>query len=296
MRFNFKSKISYDARQKGLQMYMNNKVELTNFIDKQNTNNYFYFEGNSYGNNKYTTKITVDLNSGSIISHNCSCPRATTDEKPCKHIFAFHLLVNNLISKKYIDKNTKLSFDDVISTRAVVPRRKEFSVISSVTESPQKNDFIDLLEDLDKLKEKLNIEVIVTKNIDGDFDNFSLHVTSINSDYIIKEQKINDFVNAVIKKGKFYFGKKLTYKSDFFYFSAFESELINLIYSSINKNLSPSIITKDIIYLLKEFNNKTFCIIDYNNSQNSSKINNSFSIKELKKIDNFILEKINTDF
>ena len=27
MKFNFKSKIGYDARQKGLQMYMNNKVE-----------------------------------------------------------------------------------------------------------------------------------------------------------------------------------------------------------------------------------------------------------------------------
>mgnify|MGYP003582897380 CR=1 FL=1 len=296
MRFNFKSKISYDARQKGLQMYMNNKVELTNFIDKQNNNNYFYFEGNSYGNDKYVTKITVDLNSGAIISHNCSCPRATTDEKPCKHIFAFHLLVNNLISKKYIDKNTKLSFDDVISTKAVIPRRKEFSVISSVTESPQKNDFIDLLEDLDKLKEKLNVEVIIVKNEDGDFDNFLLHVTSINADYIIKEQKINDFINAVIKKVKFYFGKKLTYKSDFFYFSAFELELINLIYSGINKNLSSSIITKDIIYLLKDFNSKIFYIIDYSDSQNNFQINNlsnSFSIKELKKIDDFTLEKIN---
>ena len=43
MKFNFKSKIGYDARQKGLQMYMNNKVELTNFIDKEDKNDIFFF-------------------------------------------------------------------------------------------------------------------------------------------------------------------------------------------------------------------------------------------------------------
>ncbi|MFZ2780316.1 MAG: hypothetical protein WAZ09_07680, partial [Leptotrichiaceae bacterium] len=71
MKFNFKSKIGYDARQKGLQMYMNNKVELTNFIDKEDKNDIFFFEGNSYGDSKYTTKITVDFNTASIISHDC---------------------------------------------------------------------------------------------------------------------------------------------------------------------------------------------------------------------------------
>ena len=291
MKFNFKSKIGYDARQKGLQMYMNNKVELTNFIDKEDKNDIFFFEGNSYGDSKYTTKITVDFNTASIISHDCSCPRVTTNEKPCKHIFAFHLLVNNLVSKRYIDRNTKLSFDDIISTKSVIPRRKEFSVISNVTESPKKNDFIDLLEDLDKLKERLNIEVMIVENSDNDFDNFFLHITTINADYILKDQKIIDFVNSVIIKKNFYFGKKLTYKPDFFYFGAFELELINLIYSNNNKDFTFPMIAKNIFYLLKDFNHKTFHIVDTNLMEPY----NSFVIRDFKKINDFKLEKINSD-
>lgn len=104
-------------------MYMNNKVELTNFIDKEDKNDIFFLKEILMVTVNIQLKLQLISIQLQLSSHDCSCPRVTTNEKPCKHIFAFHLLLC-LVSKRYIDRNTYLSM--ICSTKSVIPRRKSF--------------------------------------------------------------------------------------------------------------------------------------------------------------------------
>ena len=291
MRFNFKQKINYLVRQDGLKLYMANKVELINYVDNYESTGFSLFEGYSYEDEKYTTTILVDFNSITIKEFSCTCSQ-NNNTTPCKHAFAFHLLINNIISKKYIDKNTKMSFDDVIASKSVTNISKELSTISKRNEKNNRINFMELVEDIDLLKEKINIDIIFVEKNDKIYD-FQLKITSINANYTLKKQKILDFTKAVNLRKNFYFGKKLTYKPDFFYFDDFGMELLNILHSNFTCINETHIVTKALVHLMKEFNRKSFYLIKENeDGTNIETIERKYFVLQFNKIKDFKLSFI----
>lgn len=231
-----KNILGYDSYTKGLEYpsFYIGLFDIDKYID--NSKIYcFYVRSESYYA-YYDVKIRVKNNN--IYSLYCSCSQFSNNHT-CKHIAASILKYHDEIFEKPKD-------------------------VFDIT-----NNFLELFKEENKeknVKEKMKLEIEL--DLYGDVS-FRLFVGTSKTYVINTESKFNDFMDAYINGGTYYFGTKFTFDSSKHYFDENDDWLINYLYKyednsyyNYRRNIF-NLSERETIILLDKLKNKSFKIKGY---------------------------------
>ncbi len=226
-------------------------------------------------NKIYEVNIIYDKNSKKIIRTYCDCPQFKATYS-CKHVATcLYNYYENIFPKEETIK-------DIISIT-----NELFNKLNTIEDNKR------------YVKEEVNIEVYLYAN--NDFNRRSIMEISLkagtNKLYVCKNNKLNNFLDAVKDESNYCFGKDFTYDYRKNYFSEDNQRILDYIINNNESNYGyPDnylVGDRNIISFIKLLKNTKFYLNDYliNNISNSF----PFESKLSKKDGNYVLKILKND-